>query len=163
MKHLTIKKIAVIVALALVIWTICGAAMFAGMALASMTVALIAHAVAAPIVAAAVSWFYFKRFHYTSPLVTAVFFTAVVILMDVVVVALLIEKSFEMFGSILGTWIPFALIFTATYVTGRRLEEDGEVVTAVSLSEVEQVLLQQTNNRCCSPYPSETDRRDTVP
>jgi hypothetical protein len=31
----------------------------------------------------------------------------------------LIRGSFEMFGSILGTWLPFALIFTASYLTGR--------------------------------------------
>jgi hypothetical protein len=38
--------------------------------------------------------------------------------MDIIVVALLINKSFEMFKSIIGTWIPFILIFTATYLTG---------------------------------------------
>lgn len=132
MKNLDFKKVLVILALGLVIWTICGAAMFAGLAFFSLTVALIVHAVAAPIVAAFMAWFYFKRFHYTSPLVTAVCFTAIVILMDVFVVALLIERSFAMFGNILGTWIPFALIFTATYITGRRIEDTGKVITAVS-------------------------------
>ena len=34
------------------------------------------------------------------------------------VVALLINRSFEMFASLLGTWIPFALIFLSTYLTG---------------------------------------------
>jgi len=38
--------------------------------------------------------------------------------MDVFLVALLIERSFEMFTSLLGTWIPWALIFTSTYLTG---------------------------------------------
>ena len=121
----------VILVLALVIWTVCGAVMFAGMAFTSLTMALILHALAAPIIAVAVSWFYFKRFHYTSPLVTAVFFTVVVILMDIFVVAMLINRSFAMFGNVLGTWIPFALIFTATYLTGRRIEESSEAITAV--------------------------------
>jgi hypothetical protein len=49
---------------------------------------------------------------------TAIVFVSVVIFMDVVVVALLIEKSFEMFTSLLGTWIPWALIFTSTYLMG---------------------------------------------
>jgi hypothetical protein len=31
----------------------------------------------------------------------------------------LVERSFAMFGSILGTWIPFGLIFITTYLTGR--------------------------------------------
>ena len=57
---------------------------------------------------------------------------AVVILMDLFVVALFIERSFAMFGSFLGTRLPFALIFTATYLTGRQIEKHEEVVTAVS-------------------------------
>jgi hypothetical protein len=36
----------------------------------------------------------------------------------VFVVALLVEKSFDMFRSVLGTWLPFALIFLATWLTG---------------------------------------------
>ena len=61
---------------------------------------------------------YFKRFNYTTPLQTAIIFTSFVIFMDVFVVALLIEKSFEMFTSILGTWIPFVFIFNSTYLAG---------------------------------------------
>ncbi len=132
MKNLGFKNVVVLFVLALVIWAICGAVMFAGMAFTSLNVALIIHAIAAPIIAAVVSWFYFKRFQATSPLATAVFFTAVVILMDLVVVALLIEKSFAMFGSLLGTWVPFALIFLATYLIGRYLEKADDWATAVS-------------------------------
>jgi hypothetical protein len=42
-----------------------------------------------------------------------------VIAMDFFVVAMLINRSFEMFASLLGTWIPFALIFASTYLTGK--------------------------------------------
>jgi hypothetical protein len=129
MKTGSFKKVLLLLVLALIIWAACGAVMFAGMAFTSLNVALIVHALAAPVIAAIVSWFYFKRFHYTSPLATAVFFTSVVILMDLFVVAMLVEKSFAMFASILGTWIPFALIFLATYVTGRRLERSAALVT----------------------------------
>jgi hypothetical protein len=38
--------------------------------------------------------------------------------MDVFVVALLIEGSFDMFKSVLGTWLPFLLIFLSTWWTG---------------------------------------------
>ena len=132
MDYRSFKNIVVIVGFALAIWAVCSAVMFAGMAFTSLTAAFVIHAVAAPIVAAAVAWIYFKRFHYTLSLVTAVSFTAVVIFMDLFVVALLIERSFAMFGSLLGTWIPFALIFTATYLTGRQLEVASKAVTAVS-------------------------------
>jgi hypothetical protein len=31
----------------------------------------------------------------------------------------MILRSFDMFTSLIGTWIPFALIFASTYLTGR--------------------------------------------
>jgi hypothetical protein len=39
-------------------------------------------------------------------------------LVDFFVVGLLINRSLEMFASLLGTWIPFALIFTSTWLSG---------------------------------------------
>jgi hypothetical protein len=41
-----------------------------------------------------------------------------VIAVDFFVVALIISRSFDMFASLLGTWLPFALIFSSTYLTG---------------------------------------------
>jgi hypothetical protein len=38
--------------------------------------------------------------------------------MDLTVVATLIEKSYEMFTSLIGTWIPFGLMFLSTYFVG---------------------------------------------
>ncbi len=99
-------------------WLLCFAIMGLGMALWPLDVALIVHAIAAPIFFAGVSWVYFKKFNYTAPLVTAIFFTAFVIIVDFFVVALLINRSLEMFTSLIGTWIPLLLIFASTYVTG---------------------------------------------
>lgn len=102
----------------LVLWAFCGAIMFLGMELLSIKAALIVHLIAAPVISTLISLIYFKNFSYTTPLQTAIIFVSVVILMDFFVVALLIEKSFEMFASVLGTWGPFALIFIAAYLTG---------------------------------------------
>jgi len=102
----------------LIVWALCGAVMFLGMELLSLKTALIVHLIAAPIISVLISLIYFKKFSYTTPLLTAIIFVSVVILMDLFVVALLIEKSFEMFASVIGTWAPFALIFLATYLTG---------------------------------------------
>lgn len=84
-----------------------------------MGAALIIHAIGAPLGFSAISFFYFRRFAYTTPLQTASVFLGVVVALDLFLVAPFKEKSFAMFASPLGTWIPFALIFTATYVTGR--------------------------------------------
>ncbi len=92
--------------------------MIGGQAVTTLENALIIHAIGAPIVFAFVSFIYFKKLNYTKPLVTAIAFVAVVVLMDFFVVSLLIEQNFDMFLSPIGTWIPFALIFTSTYLTG---------------------------------------------
>jgi hypothetical protein len=113
-----IKRLAIILALGLVGWALCGAIIWIGMAFMSMETTLIVHAIGAPIIFGAISVIYFKAFNYTTPLRTAIVFVSVVIFMDVFLVALLIERSFEMFASLLGTWIPWALIFTSTYLAG---------------------------------------------
>jgi hypothetical protein len=94
-----------------------------GMATTSLIKVLIIHAIAVPIIFTFVALLYFKKFHYTSPMQTAIIFVSIVILLDVLIVALLIQKSFEMFTSILGTWVPFSLIFVSTYLTGSYQEE----------------------------------------
>jgi hypothetical protein len=95
-----------------------------GMAVTSLDNTLVIHAIGAPIFFAIVSLVYFRKFNFTKPLPTAVIFVAFVIAMDVFVVAMLINRSFEMFTSLLGTWIPFALIFVSTWLTGLLSQND---------------------------------------
>jgi hypothetical protein len=109
-----------ILVLAFVGWAICAAIIGVGMTVSSQMNALIAHAIGAPIVFAMISLFYFKKFNYTTPIQTAVIFLAFVVLMDFFVMAFAIMRSFAMFTSVLGTWIPFVLIFLSTYATGIR-------------------------------------------
>jgi len=112
------RKIATILAHAFVGWALCGATMGIGMAVASLQNAVVVHAILAPVFFALVSLFYFRRFGYTAPLQTAGLFVAFVVVIDFFLVGLVINRSLEMFTSLLGTWIPFALIFASTYVTG---------------------------------------------
>ena len=107
---------------AFVLWALCGLTMGVGQAVTTVDAALVAHAVAAPIFAVAVSWNYFSRYGYTTPLQTALVFVSFVIVVDLFLVALVIEQSLEMFASPIGTWILFALIFASTYLTGRAVE-----------------------------------------
>lgn len=112
------RKVLIILAHAFVGWAFCTATMLIGMATMSIDSALIVHAVAAPIIFTIISLIYFNKFNYTSPLTTALIFVSFVIVVDFFLVALIINRSLEMFASPLGTWIPFALIFASTYVTG---------------------------------------------
>ena len=112
------KKSIIILAHAFVGWAVCGLTMGIGMRITSLNNTLIIHAIVTPIIFCLISLFYFKKLHYTSPMKTAIIFVSFIILMDIFIVALLIQKSFEMFTSILGTWVPFFLIFISTYLTG---------------------------------------------
>jgi hypothetical protein len=102
----------------LVGWALCGAAMGASLKMTTLGNALVIHALAAPIIFAGVSFAYYHRSDSWRPVRTAVAFLGCVVVMDVLVVALLLERSFAMFGSILGTWLPFSLIFLSTWLTG---------------------------------------------
>ena len=107
---------------AFVAWALCTLTMMVGLAVTTVEIALIVHAIGAPIFSAIVSWSYFRRFQYTTPLQTAISFVSFVIVVDFFLVALIINRSLEMFASPLGTWIPFALIFLAALLTGKRMK-----------------------------------------
>jgi len=121
-----IRRLVGVLGPALIGWALCGATIGIGRALTSMQNTLIAHAIAAPLIFAAVAYLYFKKFNYTTPLQTAVIYVLAVMLMDLVVVATFIEQSYAMFGSLLGTWLPFALIFGSTYAVGLHIVREGE-------------------------------------
>ncbi|MGB6607960.1 MAG: hypothetical protein WBF28_09145 [Atribacterota bacterium] len=113
-----LKKIIIVLSHAFIVWALCGATIAIGRSFMSMELTLIIHAIAAPIFAALVSLDYYKKFSYTTPLQTAFIFLFFVIAMDAGLVAPVFEKSYEMFRSILGTWVPFGLIFLSTFITG---------------------------------------------
>jgi hypothetical protein len=113
-----IKGWVIVMGHAFVGWAFCAAIMGVGLAITSVQTTLIAHAIGGPLGFAVISLFYFKKYNYTTPIRTALIFVGFVVFMDVFLVALVIEKSFQMFASILGTWIPFALTFVATYLSG---------------------------------------------
>jgi hypothetical protein len=123
-----VGRIVTILVFAFIGWALCGAIMGIGRTVTSLENTLVVHAIGAPIIFAALSFVYFTRFNYTPPLETALTFLAFVAFMDVFLIALFVEKSFAMFSSILGTWIPFALIFLSTYLTGLYLRGATQVI-----------------------------------
>ncbi len=127
---MTLNKILIILAHAFVGWMLCAATMGIGMAITTLNTALVIHAIAAPIFFCGISLIYFRKFNYTTPLQTALCFLAFVVAMDFFVVAMLINRSFDMFASPLGTWLPFALIFASTYLTGRYVAGSSEQTTS---------------------------------
>ena len=119
-----LKEIIIVIGHALVGWGLCGATIGIGRNLTSMGNALIIHAVAAPVIFAVISIFYFKKVNHYSPLFIATFFVGFVIFMDIVVVATLIERDFSMFKSIIGIWVPFFTIFLSTFIAGKMIKKE---------------------------------------
>jgi hypothetical protein len=112
------KKIIIVLIHAFIVWALCGATIGIGRSVMSMELTLIIHAIGAPIFATLVSLVYYKKFNYTNPLQTALIFTLFIVVVDAGLVAPVFEKSYDMFKSVLGTWIPFSLIFLSTFITG---------------------------------------------
>lgn len=109
----------ILIARAIVGWALCGATIGIARKITTLRDALVIHAVATPIIFTILSSIYFGLFGGIRPATTAAIFVVIVVSLDALVVAPLIEKSFDMFRSILGTWLPFALIFLAAWLTGR--------------------------------------------
>lgn len=127
---MTLNKVLVLLAHAFVGWALCAATMTIGMAVTTLNNALVIHAIAAPIFFTVISLIYFRKFNFTTPLQTAFFFLAFVMATDFFLVAMLINKSFAMFASFLGTWLPFALIFASTYLTSYAINSSREKLTS---------------------------------
>lgn len=117
-----IKELAILGGHALVLWMLCGGLVGVGRALTTMDNTLLIHAIGAPLGAALVAAVYFRRYAYTGPWTTAAIFTATPVVLDLTVVAPLIEGNFEMFNSAIGLWIPLASIFVTTGLVGTLFE-----------------------------------------
>jgi len=99
-------------------WAACALTMGLLLAAGHPGIALALHALAAPLIFIAVSRHYFRVPGAREPQPTAFAFVGVVALLDLVVVAGLIQRSLALFGSVAGSWLPLLLIFAATWTTG---------------------------------------------
>jgi hypothetical protein len=105
-------------------WLLCGLAM-AGLRLATgIAVAIWLHLAIAAIVFFVVAVFYWNDPEHLPPLPTAAVFVVTVVALDALIVAPFFEKSFAMFRSALGTWVPFAAIFFSSLLAARLLSRD---------------------------------------
>ena len=107
-----------LIGLALVLWGACGAVIAFGRRLWSLDTTLRVHLVAAPIIAFLVAAAHKALAPEFDPLLRAVTITIIVMLLDALVVAPLFERSYAMFRSFIGTWLPFVAIFAACWAAG---------------------------------------------
>lgn len=102
-------------------WAACATTMWLLLRTLSLGAALALHAAAAPALFVLVARHYFQARGAREPLAVAAAFTGIVALLDLVVVAGLTQRSLALFASPTATWLPFALIFAATWATGALL------------------------------------------
>lgn len=119
-----VKESLILIVHAITIYFVCFAVMGVGMSMLPIDTALIVHAAAAPFVSAIFSFIYYKRFDYSSPLLTATVIVSTVILLDFFLTATIILRDYSMFYSPIGTWIPFALIFSGAFLVGYYLKRE---------------------------------------
>jgi hypothetical protein len=118
-------KIFIILIHAFIGWALCAAIIGIGFQITTEQNTLIVHALGVPIIFGIISRFYFKKFYHVSPMQMAFICLGFVLFVDFFVVAMIIQKSFAMFSSALGTWIPFLLIFLSTYLVGKKVHKDS--------------------------------------
>lgn len=106
---------------AVVGWVVCAGVMGVGRAVTTMERTLLIHAAAVPVVFGALAWSYFQRVGHLGATRTAALFAGTVIALDAGLVAPVFERSYAMFRSVRGTWLPFGLIFLVTWIVGRRI------------------------------------------
>jgi len=105
--------------IALPAWGACGTTMGIGLARTTLRLTLTLHALVAVAGFGLTSWLYFSFADSAlTPLQAALAVTTEVVALDVFIVALLILKSFDMFRSLAGTWLPLALIFASFWAAG---------------------------------------------
>jgi hypothetical protein len=99
-------------------WALSAAIMGALYFAAGLTASLIVHAIAAPLLFIALARRYFGARGARDALPTAIVWTCVMMLLDLIVIAGVVQRSLAMFGSVAATWLPYALVFLATWATG---------------------------------------------
>ena len=107
-----------LIGLALVLWGACGGVIAIGRRLWSIDTTLRVHLIVAPLVAFLLAAAHKEMAPAFDPLLRAASFTAIVVLLDALVVAPLFERSYAMFQSVMGTWLPFGAIFVAAWAAG---------------------------------------------
>jgi hypothetical protein len=112
-------------AVAVLAWAACGGVLAGVRALLGLGPALAVHLVAAPVIAAVATVVLWHHPRHPGSAATAVALAGTAALLDAIVVAPFLERSYAMFGSVVGTWLPLALILAASAATGAALGREA--------------------------------------
>lgn len=99
-------------------WAACGLTFAIARAALGTEAAIWLHLVAAPPIAAVATHLVWRHPRHPGVLLTAGAVAGVPALLDAIVVAPFVERSFAMFASLAGTWIPLVLLLVSSAATG---------------------------------------------
>jgi len=99
-------------------WAICALTMGMLLGLTRLSFAIAVHLIVAPVVFALLARRYQSADGARAPLATAITWTAMVGLLDAVLVAGVVRRDVALLESFLGFWLPLALIFVASWAVG---------------------------------------------
>ncbi len=102
-------------------WAACGLTFAVARAAFGVEAAIVIHLVAAPFIGAAATRLLWRHPRHPGVAATAVTMAGIAALLDAILVAPFLERSYAMFASPAGTWIPLALILAASAATAARL------------------------------------------
>jgi hypothetical protein len=102
-------------------WAACGMVFALGRVLFGVEAAVIIHLLAAPLIGAMVTFLLWNHPRHPGVLATAATLAGGAALLDAILVAPFLERTFAMFGSPAGTWIPLGLIFAASMLAAALL------------------------------------------
>lgn len=103
---------------AFAIWTLSAALLVGSMILLPNQTAVAIRLITAPLLGTIVASVFFNKYEDARPLGVAVTFAATVAVLDAIVLAAIVQRSFALFLQPLATWVPYALIFAATWASG---------------------------------------------
>ena len=104
---------------ALAVWAVCALSIVTLRATVGLETALWVHLAVAPLVSLAATLAYRNHPGRLAAVPTAVLFLLFAVATDALLVAPFVERSFAMFRSPIGTWVPFALIFAGSLAASR--------------------------------------------
>ncbi|HEY6100467.1 MAG TPA: hypothetical protein VIW03_13610 [Anaeromyxobacter sp.] len=102
-------------------WAACGLTFAVGRAAGGVKAAIAIHLLAAPFVGAAATRLLWRHPRHPGVAATALTMAGTAALLDAIVVAPFLERSYAMFASLAGTWMPLALILAGSAATAARL------------------------------------------
>jgi hypothetical protein len=102
-------------------WIACGLVFALARAMFGVNAAVVIHLLAAPVIGATVTLLLWNHPRHPWVAGTAATMAGAAALLDAIVVAPFLERSFAMFASLAGTWVPLALIFAASAATAALL------------------------------------------